>query len=50
MEQDNVELEQSTADDDGLLDHHIEEILGALADAARKREVDPDAESPPVGP
>jgi len=48
MEQENVELEQPTADDDQLLDHHIEEILGALANVARKREADPDAEEPPL--
>ena len=43
MEQDSVELEFETMEDDWPLDHHIEEILGALSAAARGCEIDPDA-------
>jgi hypothetical protein len=48
MEQESVELERSTADDPWLLDHHIEELLGALADAAGVREFDQDAVDEPL--
>ena len=47
MEQESVDLERSTADDPWLLDHHIEEVLGALADAADEREIDQDAVDEP---
>lgn len=43
MERDNVDLEQSHIDDQWPLDHHIEEVLGALTEAARRCEIEPDA-------
>jgi hypothetical protein len=30
-------------DDEWPLDHHVEEVLRALTDAARRREIEPDA-------
>jgi hypothetical protein len=42
MEQDSMELEFETMDDHWPLDHHIEEILGALTAAARGCEIDSD--------
>jgi len=35
---------QRAVEDDRLLDHHIEEILGTFTDAARMRESAPNAE------
>jgi hypothetical protein len=42
MEQDIAELELETADDHWPLDHHLEELLGALTDAARALEIGSD--------
>jgi hypothetical protein len=46
MEQDSAELELETAEDEWPLDHHIEEVLGALTDAARIQ-IDSDADDEP---
>lgn len=48
MEQDGTELELSGADDDWPLDHHIEELLGALTDAPRVGDVDSDDVDEPL--
>lgn len=39
---------QLTLDDHWLLDHHIEEVLGTFSEAARTREIDPDAADEPL--
>ena len=44
--QDDAEPEHLAVDDERFLDHHIEEILGALSHAARTREGDLDGERP----
>ena len=46
MEQGSAEFE-SSVDDPWPLDHHIEELLGALTDVARTREADSDADDEP---
>lgn len=38
--QDNAYPERPAIEDDALLDHHIEEMLGTFNDAARMRESD----------
>ena len=40
----NGQSEQPAVEDDRLLDHHIEEILGTFTDAARTRESASNAE------
>jgi hypothetical protein len=44
----NGQSEQPSVEDDRLLDHHIEEILGTLTAAARMRESTSNAEEQPV--
>jgi hypothetical protein len=45
----NGQPERAAVEDDRLLDHHIEEILGAFGDLARIRETTPDEGRPPPG-
>jgi hypothetical protein len=40
----NGQCEQTAVEDDRLLDHHIEEILGTFTAVARMRESAPNAE------
>lgn len=42
------QTERWAVEDDRLLDHHIEEILASLSDAARMHERDPDVGEHPV--
>ena len=39
----NGQPEQPAVEDDRLLDHHTEEVLGTFRDAGRGRETAPDA-------
>lgn len=42
--QNDGHLDRTTVEDEALLDHHIEEVLGTVGDAVRLRESDAELE------